>query len=182
MLLIIQSLSTMDIHLIAAVATNNVIGRNGTLPWHLPADLKHFRSLTTGHTVIMGRRTYESIGRPLPNRRCLVVSRTLVPPPPGVEVMPSLADALAAGSAQRCFIIGGAQLYADAMPFADVLHLTRVEANVEGDVFFPDVDWSQWVLVDRVSGAEDAAQLNYSFCTYSRRQPLVPSLGTPGEG
>jgi dihydrofolate reductase len=158
----------MDIHIIAAVASNNVIGRNGTLPWHLPADLKHFRSLTTGHTVIMGRRTYESIGRPLPNRRCLVVSRTLAAPA-GIEVLPSLADALKAGEGQRCFIIGGAQLYADAMPVANVLHLTKVEAEVEGDVFFPAVDWSQWVLMDAVPGADEAANLKYAFCTYSRR-------------
>lgn len=159
----------MDLHLIAAVAANNVIGRNGTLPWHIPADLKHFRALTTGHTVIMGRRTYESIGRPLPNRRCLVVSRTLTPTPAGVEVLPSLTDALAAGSNQRCFIIGGAQLYAEAMPFADHLHLTRVEANVEGDVFFPAVNWSEWTLVEEVPGVDAAAQFKFTFCTYRRR-------------
>jgi dihydrofolate reductase len=166
----------MDIHLIAAVSTNNVIGRSGTLPWHIPADLKRFRALTTGHTVIMGRRTYESIGRPLPNRRCLVVSKTLTASPPGVERMSSLADALAANASQRCFIIGGAQLYAEAMPIADVLHLTQVQAHVEGDVYFPDVDWARWTLSSELHG-EDAAPLRFTFCTYLRKSTLPKPNG-----
>ena len=106
---------------------------------------------------------------PLPNRRCIVVSRTLAAPP-GIEVVSSLADALAAGSNERCFVIGGARLYAEAMPFSDFLHLTKVDANVDGDVFFPPVNWPDWVLDSEVPGVDPAASFKFTFCTYSRRQ------------
>ena len=161
----------MEIHIIAAVARNNVIGRNGALPWHIPADLKHFRRLTTGHTVVMGRRTYESIGRPLPNRRCIIVSTTMAAAPEGVEVVKSLQSALAMSSQGHRFIIGGARLYAEALAYADFLHLTKVAAEVEGDAFFPEVDWSDWVLQEEVRSIDETAGLGLAFCTYSRKGP-----------
>jgi dihydrofolate reductase len=159
----------MAIHLIAAVASNNVIGRNGGLPWHLPADLKHFRDLTTGHTVIMGRLTYESVGRPLPRRRNIIVSTKMASPPAGVEVVPSLQAALALPIAGECFIVGGARLYAEALPYATVLDLTKVEADVEGDVLFPPVNWNEWELVESERNFDSASGLSFSFCTYLRR-------------
>ena len=158
----------MSIHLIAAVARNRVIGRDGGLPWHIPADLKHFKQLTTGHTVVMGRRTYDSIGKPLPNRRNIVVSRSMGAPPPGVEIARSLDAALALASGDECFIIGGAQLYEEALPRAQWLHLTRVEAEVEGDVRFPEVDWSQWTLEDESAGSDPKATVPFTFCRYRR--------------
>lgn len=160
----------MAIHLIAAVAENRVIGRDGGLPWHIPADLKHFKALTTGHTVIMGRRTYESIGKPLPNRRNIVVSRTMTQPPTeGVELAASLEEALARASQEECFIIGGAQLYAEALPRAQWLHLTRVHAEVEGDVLFPEVDWSQWIPEQKIPGSDEKATVPFTFWTYRRK-------------
>ena len=132
----------MQLVLIAAIARNGVIGRDGDLPWRLPDDLAHFKRLTTGHPILMGRKTWESIGRPLPKRTNLILSRTLEAPP-GTEVVSSLAEALdraRAGHAERLFVIGGARVYEDALPRADVLELTQVDAEVEGDVHFPAWD------------------------------------------
>ena len=134
----------MQLALIAAVARNGTIGRDGTLPWHLPADMRHFRRLTTGHAIVMGRKTWESIGRPLPKRTNIAVSRTLAPDAAeGIHVCRSLDEALecATGHASAiAYVIGGASLYAEAMPRVDVVELTRVEADVEGDVHFPAFD------------------------------------------
>lgn len=137
--------------LIVAVARDGIIGRDGALPWHLPEDLRHFKRLTRGHAIVMGRRTFESIGRPLPERRNLVVSRTLVAPPPGVELFPSLDAALAAARTTdpEPFVIGGAALYAEALPRATTLHLTEVDRDVSGDVRFPAFDRAAFRLVDR---------------------------------
>ncbi len=138
-----------DLCLIAAVARNGVIGRGGKLPWHLRADLRRFKQLTTGHPLIMGRRTFESIGRPLPGRRSIVLSRgaaTAQDLPPGVLVAADLAEALAlARDASRDFVAGGASVFAAALPRADVLYLTRVEADVLGDVVFLPLDWDRVV-------------------------------------
>jgi dihydrofolate reductase len=121
--------------LVAAVAQNRVIGRGGTLPWHLPGDLKRFKRLTTGHAVLMGRATYDSIGRPLPNRRNVVLTSR---PIGGVECYPSLEEALSAlASLDRVFVIGGGTLYARTLEEADELYLTLLHREVEGDTFFP---------------------------------------------
>ena len=142
----------MRITLIAAVARNGVIGRAGQLPWRLPGDLKRFKEITWGHPVIMGRRTWESIGRALPGRRNIVVSRRPGFSAPGCDVVGSLDDALAAaGGATEAFIIGGAELYRAALPRAARLHLTRVQADVEGDVRFPEIRAEEW----RCIGTED---------------------------
>ncbi len=139
----------------AAVARNGVIGRHGSIPWHLPEDMRRFRQRTMGHVLVMGRRTYESIGRPLPGRTTVVVTRQEDwspggEPPPGLFVARSLPEALERAAALatspdgEIFVQGGAQIYAEALLLADVLELTWVEADPEGDTRFPPVDWSQW--------------------------------------
>lgn len=154
----------MMIHLIAAVAQNGVIGFNGQIPWRLPEDLRHFQALTMGHTVIMGRRTYESIGRPLPGRQNVVVSATLA----GLEgcaVARSLQEALALADRREIFIIGGGRLYREALPLAEQLDLTWIDLEPAGDTWFPDVDWSQFAEVcrERRQGA-----FAYEYRTYRR--------------
>lgn len=140
----------MKLAIIAAIANNRVIGREGKLPWHISEDLKRFKRLTTGHAVLMGRKTYESLGRPLANRRNVVVTSA---PIAGVECYHSIADALAAVENQETvFIIGGAQLYSHLFTKADLLYLTFVDRDVEGDVLFPDVLHSldhEFILVHR---------------------------------
>jgi dihydrofolate reductase len=140
--------------IVVAMTRRRVIGASGRLPWHLPEDLRLFRELTTGQAVVMGRRTFESIGRPLPGRRNLVVSRTLSPRQ-GIEVCRSFDEALArtAGFPGRVFFIGGAEIYALALPVADRLIVTWVEQAVEGDVHFPAFDESAWTVERSEPGA-----------------------------
>jgi dihydrofolate reductase len=165
----------MVVSIIAAVAENGVIGRRGQLPWRLPSDLKRFKRLTMGHTIVMGRRTWESIGRALPGRRTIVVSRNpdLQIDVADVEVARSLDKALEfaeAGGEDQAFIVGGAELYRESLSGADRIYLTRVCATVEGDTSFPDVAWHEWQLVE--SEEHDATEKNeyaYSFETYDRR-------------
>ena len=131
--------------LVVAIARNGVIGRDNALPWRLPADLAHFKKVTMGHPVVMGRRTYESIGKPLPGRQNIVVTRNRGFVAPGCTVVGSLDEAWrAAGGADEVSIIGGTTLFEETLPLADVIHLTEVEADVEGDTFFPRFDRGQW--------------------------------------
>lgn len=131
--------------LVVAVARNRVIGRDNRLPWRLPADLAYFKQVTMGHPVVMGRRTHESIGRPLPGRENIVVTRNRNFSAPGCTVVGSLDEAWkAAGSAQEVCVIGGTSLFAEALPIADRIHLTEVEAEVPGDTFFPEFDRGLW--------------------------------------
>jgi dihydrofolate reductase len=136
------------------MANGRAIGRAGALPWHVPEDLKRFRALTTGHCIIMGRTTHQSIGRALPNRRNLVVSAAGFVPPEGVEVAGSLEQALTLAEADPLpFVIGGAQLYAAALPKATHLYLTALALDVEGaDTFFPALDLREWREVKRTPG------------------------------
>lgn len=161
------------VSLIAALAENRVIGRANALPWRLPADLKRFRRLTTGHPVILGRKNYESIGRPLPDRTNIVVTRNAGYLAPGCIVVDSLAGAyVAAGDANEIFIIGGAELYAQTLRSADRLYLTQVHATVHGDTYFPDFDLRDWVEIERERHEADANHAYaYSFVTYDRRRP-----------
>nr|AIA16560.1 Dihydrofolate reductase [uncultured bacterium] len=165
----------MRISLIAAVAENGIIGRSGTLPWRLSDDLRRFKQLTIGHTIIMGRRTWESIGRALPGRRTVVVSRnadfrTNID---GVATATSLDKALelaAAAGDEEAFIVGGAELYRESLSRANRLYLTRVCAAVDGDTSFPNIEWNNWQLVE--SEDHDANEKNefaYRFETYDRR-------------
>ncbi len=142
------------IGIVVAIAKNNVIGSKNDLPWYLPEDLKRFRQITTGHTVIMGRKTFESIvariGKPLPNRKNIVItSQPETITVDGVETFRSLAAALDAHKTdEQIFIIGGARMFAEALPLADALYVTHVEKDYPGDVFFPDIDWSQWSKIN----------------------------------
>jgi dihydrofolate reductase len=155
----------MSISIIAALSNNNVIGRNNALPWHLSADLKRFKALTMGHTLVMGRKTFQSIGRPLPGRRTVVVTRGDFRAD-GVDVVHSLQDALADGA----FICGGAEIYAQSLERADRMYLTRVHVDVEGDAFFPEFDdVTEWKLVDAEHcEADEKNEYPYSFLTYER--------------
>lgn len=167
----------MRLTLVVAMARNRVIGIDNRLPWHLPGDLKRFRALTMGHSVVMGRRTWESIGRPLPGRRMLVVSRTPGYRAEGCEVFASLDAALSAcrGDAE-VFVIGGEQLFAAAMPRANRIHLTVVEAEFAGDTFMPAIDPGEWRETARTPFPADAA--NAHACTvveYARTVPAEPA-------
>lgn len=159
----------MKLSAVVAVSENDVIGRDNELPWHLPADLAHFKRLTMGKPMLMGRRTYESIGRPLPGRRSLVLSRGGFRAP-GVETVASLEEAIArAGDVPELVVIGGADVFRLAMPRLDVLYLTRVHARVEGDTFMPPMDLSQWREVSREWRAPDERNpLPMSFVTLER--------------
>jgi dihydrofolate reductase len=149
-----------DLSIIAAVSENNVIGRDGGLPWRLSADLARFKRLTMGHAIIMGRRTWESIGRPLPGRTSIVISRQSNWRTEGASVAGSLDAALEVArqsdvDQSEVFVIGGAAVYALALPRAERLYLTRVHADVEGDVEFPAVDWNAWQLCEESHHAAD---------------------------
>jgi dihydrofolate reductase len=137
------------VSIVVAVARNGVIGRDNELPWRLPTDRKHFRRVTLGKPVIMGRLTYESVGKPLDRRTNIVVTRDRRYSAPGCRVVHSLAEALeAAQPADEVMVIGGAEIYAQALPAADRIYLTRVETDVEGDAFFPDLPPGEWREVE----------------------------------
>lgn len=158
------------ISVIVAVAENGTIGDKNTLLWHITEDMKHFRQLTTGHPVVMGRKTYDSLGRPLPNRRNVVISRQDLQLE-GCEVVHSLEEALALFTAEEeVFVIGGAQIYAEAMPLADRFYLTVVEHAYEGDTVFPQWDCAAWELVE-AERFEQGVNYPYPFRfeTYERK-------------
>jgi dihydrofolate reductase len=168
----------MRISIIAAVAENGVIGRGGKLPWHLSRDLRRFKELTMGHTIVMGRRTWESIGRPLPGRRTIVVTRqpNYQVDAATVQTAASLDDALHVEGAtgdNEVFIIGGAELYREAMPRADRLYLTMVMAEVDGDTYFPpaleEFNWNDWVCLQHEFHEADAQNdYPHTFLTLER--------------
>ena len=161
----------LEIVLIAAVARNGTIGRDNELPWRLKADLQHFRALTLGHPILMGRKTWESLGRPLPGRRNLVVSRAPGFRAEGAECFADPAAAIAAaGKAPTLFVIGGAQLYAQLLPHADRLELTEVHADVDGDAHFPAFDPAQFIEERREAHHADADHaFAFDFVRYRRR-------------
>jgi dihydrofolate reductase len=160
--------------IVAAVAANGTIGRDGGLPWHLPPDLARFKRLTMGCTLLMGRRTFESIGgRPLPGRTTVVVTRSpeLVVAP-GVLAAPTVAEGVAVAPGPEVFVAGGSGVYRDALPLADRLEMTWIERDIPGDTFFPPVDWSAWRLVEEERHeAGDGAPFAYRFATYERNVP-----------
>jgi len=150
----------MKVVIIAALAPDGTIGNNSKIPWHIQEDLQRFKRLTMGHPVLMGRKTYESLGKPLPGRRNLVLTRRT--PIPGVECFGSLDAALRVCKDTEVFVIGGAEVYRQALPLADRLMLTYVHQNVTGDTQFPDFDHKRWKEIHR----EDAVLC--SFVTYAR--------------
>lgn len=153
------------IYLIAAVAANGVIGRQGRLPWHLPEDLKHFKRLTLGHPIIMGRRTWESLGGLLPRREHIVVTRTPGYEAPGAAVASSLDSALALCAGEPIvFAIGGRELFAEALPLAAGLLMTEIHRDYEGDTWFPPYDRSRWRETQRERHAAlDGTQFDFVF-------------------
>jgi len=162
---------TPEIVIVAALARNGVIGRDNGLPWRLKADLQHFRALTIGHPIVMGRNTWTSLGRPLPGRRNMVVTRDPGFRPEGAEVFGSPEAAIAAAAdADQLFVIGGAQLYDALMPLAERLVLTEVWADVEGDAHFPIFDRSDFVEERRDPRQADADnEFDFDFVEYRRR-------------
>lgn len=161
----------MRLALIAAVSRNGVIGHDNKLLWHLPEDLKFFRQTTLGCPILMGRKTYESIGRPLPGRRNVVISRNAEWIAPGVEVATSLPAALTLlHDATEVFVIGGAQVYAEALPYADELFLTEVDKDFQGDVRFPEWNRDEFVEVSRQRHhAGPPNDFDYAFVLYRRK-------------
>jgi dihydrofolate reductase len=154
--------------LIVAIAKNRVIGVNNTLPWHLPEDLKRFRALTTGHHIIMGRKTYDSLGRLLPGRTTVIVTRNQDYKVEGAIVVHSLEAAITAcGDDNEAFLIGGAELYKDGLKLANKLYITEIDAAYEGDAFFPEFDASQWLAGERQSHQAENG-LGFSYITYQR--------------
>jgi len=164
------------VSLIVAAAANDVIGVDNRLPWHLPEDLRRFRAITLGKPIVMGRRTHESIGRPLPGRRNIVLSRRPGYAAQGCEAAGDLDAALAlAGHAEEVMVIGGAALYREALPLAGRIYLTRLHRGFEGDTRFPSLDNADWRAVEREDfPAGGERELGYSYLTLERR------AGAPG--
>ncbi len=163
-----------SIHAIVAIDENGAIGRQGDLLCHLPADMKHFKEETMGHSIVMGRKTFESFPRrPLPGRQNIVITRNDTWQYPGVTVVHNLEEAIAVAETDTVFIIGGAQVYEQALPLVDVLHLTRIHARwASADVFFPPVDMDQWLEVEREHHESDHRNAyEFDFITLKRRKP-----------
>lgn len=169
----------MRIALIWAMAQNRVIGRDNQLPWYLPEDLKYFKRITTGKPVIMGRKTHESIGRPLPNRTNIVVTRDRDYAAPGVKVVHSIEAAIDLARAdteisgvEEVIVMGGAEIYAQALPWADRLYVTLVHAEVDGDATFPEIDLGAYREIAREDHpAEGPNPYDYSFLVLERPEP-----------
>lgn len=167
----------MRLSLIVAMASNRCIGINNQLPWHLPDDLRYFRAVTMGKPVVMGRKTHESIGRPLPGRPNIVITHQDSYKPEGVEVASSLECAVEMAArlalqtdAEEAMVMGGAEIYRQMLPLADRLYLTEVHADVEGDAFFPELDPRQWEEIQRVDHSPSGDNpYAYSFVIYDRR-------------
>ena len=144
--------------IIVAIDAHNGIGLQGGLPWHLPADLKRFKTLTMGHTILMGRKTYESIGRALPGRNTLVVTRQDGFAAPGCQIVPSIEAGVAlaeAGGENELFVIGGGELYRQSLPATERLYLTRVMAHLEADIYFPEIEYAEWKMTAREEHVQD---------------------------
>jgi dihydrofolate reductase len=162
----------MIISLIVAASTNNAIGKNDQLPWHLPNDLKFFKNTTWGMPVIMGRKTFESVNKPLPGRFNYVVTRQQGWTAEGVNVASDITAAIKQAEGTNCkelFIIGGGEIYRQSMDIADKIYITRVQADLDGDVFFPEIDESKWQLTaNRDLPADAKHAYAYSFQTWER--------------
>lgn len=164
-------MSRPRVSLIAALAQNRVIGIENRLPWKLPEDLVHFKALTLGHPILMGRKTFESLGRPLPGRRNIVITRNADYQPTGCEIATSIPDAIArCTEAEEIFFIGGAELYKQVLPIVDRLYLTEVQIKAQGDAWFPDYDRSAFRETSREShtGAKGDT-LGFDFVMYERK-------------
>ena len=158
------------ISIIAAMDKNRLIGRDNGLPWRLSADLKKFKELTTGNAIIMGRKTWESLGRPLPNRQNIVISRQKGLNIEGCETATSLEEAISLAKSEKKFIIGGGQIYKIALEVADEMLLTEVDTKADGDAWFPEFNKESWTLTEETKHSSDEKnEHNFSFCTYSKK-------------
>lgn len=172
----------MTLSILVAMSKERVIGREGQLPWRLSADLQRFKRLTMGHPIIMGRKTFESIGRPLPGRQSIVITRQPEFQAEGIQIANDLQGALqiAGNASNEVFVVGGAQIYALALPLADRLYITLVEADIAGDTFFPEWDSEQWELVEESCHPADAKNaFPTRFQIFDRRQGSSPAHATP---
>lgn len=159
----------VELSIIVAVSENGVIGHDGGMPWRLSSDLKRFKQLTLGHTIVMGRKTWDSIGRLLPGRTTVILTRQPDFEVPGAIIVGSLQDAIGATDDPEPFVVGGAEIYRLALPFSSKLYLTRVAAEIEGDTFFPEFDTQQWSLISEEAvpqGEKDSHRT--LFQTYAR--------------
>jgi dihydrofolate reductase len=171
----------MQISLIWAMADNGLIGRDNTLPWRLPTDMRHFMNTTMGKPVLMGRKTFQSMKAPLPGRTNIVLTRELNWQAEGVRVVHSLEEGIAVAEAQclidgqdELMVIGGADIYALALPYASHLYVTHVHDRPDGDVFFPQIDWSAWQCVAQEKFAADAKHsADFTIAEYTRRNPVA---------
>ncbi len=163
----------MKMYIIAAIANNNVIGSENRLIWHLPADLKHFRELTMGHTLIMGRKTFESIGKPLPGRKTIVVTSRKGYDAKGEQVAHNIKEAIRMVKDEKeVFVAGGSDIYEQTIDLYHTrrMYITRVYANFEGDAFFPDIDPEKWELIDMEEyEPDDKNKYPYAFMTYKKK-------------
>lgn len=161
------------ISLLVAMDQNNVIGYDNDMPWHLPKDLKYFKETTTNHTIIMGRKTYESIGRALPKRRNIVLTRSQNNFPNDIEVIHDLEDIRKLNDAQpneEFFVIGGGHLYKQVLPFADKLYITEIDATFKGDTYFPEFSSDNWEQISKVKGEKNETNnYDYYFVVYERK-------------
>lgn len=165
-----QNMSSPRLSIIAAMAKNRVIGIDNTLPWRLPEDLTHFKTLTIGHHILMGRKTFDSLGRVLPGRTSVVITRSMDLRLPGCIVANSIESAISAcNQDNEIFIIGGAELYLQALDFADRIYLTEIQAEFEGDAWFPKFDSGLWQESERRSGKSKNG-LAYDFVIYDKKQ------------
>ena len=155
--------------LVVATDRKGGIGINNTLPWRLPEDLAFFKRTTSGHTIIMGRKTFDSIGRPLPNRRNIVVTRNPDWQHAGAEAVLSLDEAIALAGEGECFVIGGAQIYTSALPLAQRLIITEIDAEFDCDAYFPAFDKNQWLAHSREVHHSESNGFDYAFAIYQRK-------------
>jgi len=159
----------MTLSIIAAVAANRVIGKEGDLPWHIPEDLKYFKRITMGKPVIMGRKTWETLDKPLPGRKNIVLTRQEDYQADGAEVVHNLDDAIqAAAGEHEIMILGGAGIYETALPRTDRMYLTHIYEAFEGDTHFPEFNRNNWEVVDRTESETEDGELTYSFVVYER--------------
>ncbi|QOJ23305.1 MAG: dihydrofolate reductase [Gammaproteobacteria bacterium] len=172
-------MTSFHLSILVAMAKNRVIGRNNRLPWHLPADLKHFKFLTMGQTIVMGRKTYESIGKPLPGRANVIITRQTDYEVPGAIVVNSLEDALliceetSTGHSEN-FIIGGEKLYRQALKMCQRMYITEIQKDFDGDVFFPEFDCNEWEETQRDKHiAENESNLEYHFVILDRKVSTI---------
>lgn len=162
----------MSISYIVAMDRNRAIGKNNRLPWHIPADLKFFKQTTMGHAILMGRKTYESVGKPLPGRTNVIMTQNPSYRAEGCEIVHSVEETIDRfGRQDELFVTGGAELFRLFMPYVDKMYLTRIEHAFEGDTFFPEYDETEWTLVKREQGVMDEKNpYTYFFETHVRRQ------------